>query len=49
MATYTTPSLVRKRLKWIDPGITDADINAMIEQAEGVKNPFLLLDGIQWI
>lgn len=36
MATYTTPSLVRKRLKWIDPGITDADINAMIEQAEGV-------------
>lgn len=40
MATYTTAALVRKAVKNIDAGLLDADINAYIEEAEGV------LDGI---
>ena len=41
MATYTTAALVRKRAENLDASLTDANIEAYIDTAEGMLNAII--------
>ena len=41
MAQYTTAALVKKRIENIDASLTDADIEAFIEEAEQILNAIM--------